>query len=68
MNFKTKSVKQLIAEFFANIGVGWFAGGVIGAFSVGFKDIIQSLISIAWGIIFSVVFLFIGIIIINRKV
>jgi len=60
--------KQLIAEFFSNIGVAWFIGGVINVFIKNFQNSIQSLISISWGILLSLVFLFIGIIIVNRKI
>lgn len=62
-----KPEKQLIAEFFSNIGVAWFAGGVISIFSGDLKNIFQLFTSVIWGIIFSFAFLFIGIIIINRK-
>lgn len=68
MRITVKPEKQLVSEFFSNIGVAWFAGGVISAFNRGFSEIFQSLISIIWGITLSLVFLFIGIIIINRKI
>lgn len=68
MKRKVKRESQLVAEFFSNIGVAWFAGGVISAFSRGFGEFFQSLISIIWGIVLSLVFLFVGIIIINKNI
>lgn len=47
----------LIAEFMTNIGVAWFAAGVIGAFIGGSKTIPEIIISISWGIVVSLIFL-----------
>jgi len=49
--------KKLIAEFLANNGVAWFAGGVIGSFSSWPKHILEAIISLVWGLAFSVGFL-----------
>jgi len=52
--------RKLIADYFAQIGVAWFATGVIGIFIGGVKTIIEILGSLSWGIGFSVLFLLIG--------
>lgn len=52
---------QLIAEYFANIGVAWFAAGVVTAFFVNHDRAgFEILSSIGWGLIFSLVFLGMG--------
>lgn len=51
---------RLIAEFLSNIGVAWFAAGVIGVFISGIDNRIQAVYSVSWSIALSVVFLFFG--------
>ena len=53
--------KKLIAEFLSNIGVAWFAGGVVSIFLSRGESVLESLISILWGLILSGVFLWLGI-------
>ena len=52
--------KKLISEFLANIGVAWFAAGVIGIFVSGVGSPIQILGSLSWGIVLSLIFLWWG--------
>jgi hypothetical protein len=61
MSLKKFSVgeKRLMAEFVANIGVAWFAAGVINLFSVE-KTMGQVFISLMWGVVFSIGFLRLG--------
>lgn len=59
--------KQLIAEFLENIGVAWFAAGVIGVFVSGTKNMFDIGISITWGIVLSVIFLWGGVNVIKAK-
>ena len=59
--------KRLIADFFANIGVAWFAAGVIGVFVGGQRSINDIFISLSWGIFFSFVFLSAGTITLKTK-
>lgn len=49
--------KRLIAEFLSNIGVGWFAAGVISSFPFWQKSLLGSVVSFLWGTTFSVGFL-----------
>jgi hypothetical protein len=51
---------KLVAEFFSNVAVAWFAAGVIGVFVGGVKSLSDAFISLSWGISFSFVFLLIG--------
>jgi len=53
--------KQLIAEFLSNIGVAWFAAGVISIFISGTKTFTEIIISVGWGLLLSLVFLWVGI-------
>ncbi len=57
---KMQDRQRLVAEFLSNVGVAWFAAGVIGVFATGFQDLTKALFSIGWGILFSVGFLFAG--------
>lgn len=59
--------KQLVAEFFSNIGVAWFAAGVIGIFIGQKRSLYEIMFSIFWGLLFSSLFLFIGVKLIRRK-
>lgn len=52
--------RKLIADFLANIGVAWFAAGVIGVFITRPKNIIDITLQIFWGIAFSGGFLRLG--------
>lgn len=52
--------QRLAAEFFSNIGVAWFAAGVIGIFIGGPKTFSDILLSLFWGISLSFIFLRIG--------
>lgn len=49
--------RKVIADFLANIGVAWFAAGVIGAFLSSPKNILELIIPLIWGISFSAGFL-----------
>jgi len=52
----SNKAKQLIAEFLSNIGVAWFAAGVIGVFLGGAKTFSQIIISVGWGLLLSLIF------------
>lgn len=60
--------KQLVAEFFSNIGVAWFSASVIGVFVGQKKNFSEILFSTAFGLIFSILFLFFGVKLIGKKV
>lgn len=49
--------KRLIAEFLSNIGVAWFAAGVITSFLSWPKSLLEAIVSSVWGIAFSASFL-----------
>jgi len=51
---------KLVAEFFSNVAVAWFAAGVIGVFVGNIKEPKEILISLLWGITYSGLFLFVG--------
>ena len=53
----SKSQKQIIAEFLTNIGVAWFAAGVISVFVSKPKNFLEIIFSVSWGIIISFLFL-----------
>lgn len=59
--------KRLIAEFFSNVGVAWFAAGVIGIFVNKTAETFEIIRSLVWGIGFSYLFLSIGTVIIKVK-
>lgn len=59
--------RKLIADFFSNIGVAWFAAGVIGIFVNRIDGTIEILKSLLWGIGFSYLFLSVGTVIIKQK-
>jgi len=59
--------KRLIAEFLANIGVAWFAAGVIGIFVNKTSLLDEAMRSLSWGLGFSSLFLFAGTVIIKGK-
>jgi hypothetical protein len=52
--------RRLIADYFSQIGVTWFAAGVISIFIGGVKTTIEILSSLSWGVGFSVLFLLMG--------
>jgi hypothetical protein len=52
--------RKLIADYFSQIGVTWFAAGVIGIFIGGVKTTIEIFSSLSWGVGFSVLFLLMG--------
>lgn len=52
--------RKLIAEFLSNIGVAWFAAGVIGIFVNKVDSFVEIAKSLVWGLGFSISFLFIG--------
>ena len=52
--------KKLIAEFLANIGVAWFAAGVISIFISGTENPKEIFFSIIWGLVLSFAFLLIA--------
>lgn len=68
MKNRAKGERQLVAEFFSNIGVAWFASGVIGIFLGEIKAPNKILTSLTWGITFSFVFLLIGVQFVKRKI
>ena len=59
--------KQLVAEFFSNIAVAWFAAGIIGIFIGQKRSLYEIVFSILWGLLFSSLFLFIGVKLIKKK-
>jgi hypothetical protein len=52
--------KKLAADFLTNIGVAWFAAGVIGLFVGEARDLNNLLTSLSWGIGFSILFFMVG--------
>lgn len=52
--------KHLVADFLANVGVAWFAAGVIGILISGTKSMNDILFSFSWGIGLGIVFLGMG--------
>lgn len=52
--------RKLAANFFANIGVAWFASGVIGIFINQMTDQKDIVISLVWGLGYSSFFLYSG--------
>jgi len=52
--------RRLIAEFLSNIGVAWFAAGVIGIFVNRVNSFAEIAKSLIWGPGFSIAFLSIG--------
>lgn len=67
MKSMSKDAKRLIADFFVNIGVAWFAAGVIGIFISHLSNATEILVSVTWGIGMSVLFLLSAIWVINTK-
>lgn len=59
--------KKLLADFLANIGVAWFAAGVIGLFISGAKNIIDAVLSLVWGFGLSAIFLWFGMIVVKGQ-
>lgn len=59
--------KKIIANFFANIGVAWFAAGVIGIFVNQITNTTEILKSLVWGVGFSYLFLSVGTVIIKNN-
>ena len=49
--------QRLIAEFLSNIGVAWFAAGVISSFSSWPKSLLETIVPFVWGIALSASFL-----------
>ena len=47
--------RQLLAEFLSNLGVAWFAGGIIGVFISGTNDLFKIIISVFWGLLLSAI-------------
>ncbi len=58
MKSKIQREKQLVAEFFSNIGVAWFTAEVIGVFVGQKRNFFEMLFSILFGLVFSSLFLF----------
>lgn len=56
----TAKQRYFIADYFGNIAVAWFAAGVIGIFISGAKTFSGIVVSMAWGIALSMIFLVIG--------
>lgn len=63
----SKDQRKLVADFLINIGVAWFAGGVIGIFLGGSKEAFEILSSLLWGIVLSNIFLWAGVYLIKEK-
>ena len=59
--------RKLISNFFANIGVAWFAAGVIGIFVNQMTDNNDIFISLAWGLGYSFLFLYLGMYVLKLK-
>lgn len=59
--------KQLIAEYLTNIGVAWFAAGVIGVFISKPESIFTIIGSFLWGIVLSLVSLWSGVLLIKGE-
>ena len=57
---------QLIAEFFSNIGVAWFAGGVIGVLIDQRNNIYEIIYINIFSLIFCIIFLFFGVKLISK--
>lgn len=67
MKITIKPEKQLIAEFFTNIGVAWFSAGIIGVFINQKHSLYETGFSVFWGLLFSLAFLFFGVQLIKKK-
>jgi len=67
MKNKVQSEKQLVAEFFSNIGVAWFSASVIGVLVGQKRNLDEIFFSILFGLIFSSLFLFFGVKLIHKK-
>lgn len=52
--------RELAADYFSQIGVAWFAAGVIGIFIGSVRTLTEILSSLLWGVGFSVLFLLTG--------
>lgn len=59
--------KKLAANFFANIGVAWFASGVIGIFINQMTDKNDIVVSLIWGVGYGFLFLFAGMYVLKLK-
>lgn len=59
--------KKLLADFLANIGVAWFAAGVIGLFVSGVKNFLDAGLSLVWGLVLSAIFLWFGMIVVKGR-
>ena len=64
MKFTFKQ-KELLANFLSNIGVAWFAGGIVGSVFSSSRDVNQILIYSIWGLISSMVFIISGILLVK---
>jgi len=47
--------RRLIGEFLSNIGVAWFVAGVIGSFVQSPENLNEAIVSLLWGVIFSLI-------------
>lgn len=65
MKFTFKQ-KELLANFVSNIGVAWFAGGIIGSVFNPSRDIYQILTYSVWGLISSIIFIMSGILLVKE--
>ncbi len=68
MKLKREKLKDLTANFFANIGVAWFTGGVVGIFLNNSLSQIEILYSLSWGIGFASLSLLFATAIIKGKI
>lgn len=59
--------KKLMANFLANIGVAWFASGVIGIFVNRITNKSDIYVSLVWGLGYSFIFLYWRILVIKSK-
>lgn len=64
MKFTSKQ-KELLANFMSNIGVAWFAGGIVGSIFNPSRDVYQILTYSLWGLISSIIFIMSGILLVK---
>lgn len=60
MGKATSAQRKLLADSVSNIGVAWFAGGVVGAFVNKSATVVDLIISISWGLGLSILSIFLA--------
>jgi len=58
--------KRILSEFLANIGVAWFAGGIVAPLFISNK-ITEIIIPGVWGLILSIISLSFSLLIVKKK-